>query len=448
MNPRKAKAAGRKDRPRRRKKEETYVKVPGQGRIYKRGAVWYLDYWLDGRRKQERGSSDKAEALRMLAAKRTDAERGALHFEKRQIVRFSDFVKDYVGLKAEAGSRSVRSIEGYIRHMVDYFGETPLSRIDSEMVEAYRDQRLKQRVAGMEPAELKKKLTAASVALARAKASRKPAPRTAAALEKRIAQLREQLAGEGRTMKGRSINRELATLRNVFTLARKKKRFSGDNPVQGVDFFPEPFREHHILSADEYGRLIEAADPRLRPIIQVAVRTGLRKDDILRLEWKNINTERMILRAFVSKTQTWHEQPIMGTLANILESIPKIGPYVFTNPATGTRWNDISGWWAEAKIGAGLGELDFTFHDLRANAGTRTAERAGLFAAQMLLDHKSGATTARYLNRTMESGVAAATALEDFYSTKPEEKPEPPASVTNVGQAPVTQGATLNDSIN
>ena len=31
----------------------TFVNIPGQGRIYKRGKVWYLDYWIDGTRVRE-----------------------------------------------------------------------------------------------------------------------------------------------------------------------------------------------------------------------------------------------------------------------------------------------------------------------------------------------------------------------------------------------------------
>lgn len=34
--------------------KQQFVRIPGQGRIYKRGAVWYVGYWVDGRRKQER----------------------------------------------------------------------------------------------------------------------------------------------------------------------------------------------------------------------------------------------------------------------------------------------------------------------------------------------------------------------------------------------------------
>lgn len=424
---------------------ETF-RVDGVGKIYKRGKVWYLDYTVDGRRKQERGSPNKAAALKMLGTRVTDAERGMLNFTRREVVHFSDFTETYLQHKLDQPRRkvkSLRSIRGSIRHLVEYFGNTPLSRITPEAVEKYRDHRAKQRIHGLEPAELREKIKAAKVALVLARKSKKPAPLRVVALEKRIAKLKEQLAGEGRTMKERCINRELATLKNIFNVARKKKCYHGDNPVGAVEYFPEPSRLHKILTNDEYARLIAAADPRLRPIIQVAVRTGLRKGDILRLEWKNVDMEQRRLKAWVSKTEGWHEQPIQDGLANILASIPRLGPYVFTNPRTGTRLKDIAKWWSEAKEGAGMGDEDFTFHDLRANAGTRVANEAGLFAAQMLLDHKNGATTAKYLNRTLEAGVAATKALEDFFTEEVEREP----AVTNPLQEHRHRGLTVEESI-
>lgn len=50
-----------------------FVNVPGQGRIYQRGKVWYLDYWVDDKRIRERASSNKRDALKQLGEKVTAA---------------------------------------------------------------------------------------------------------------------------------------------------------------------------------------------------------------------------------------------------------------------------------------------------------------------------------------------------------------------------------------
>jgi hypothetical protein len=101
------------------------IRIPGTGRIYKRGAVWYLDYWIDGCRKQEKGSGSKEEALRILAARRADAERGEVGFEKKQVVHFSDFADQYLEIKATGPKpkRSIRCISANVSRLKGFFGE-------------------------------------------------------------------------------------------------------------------------------------------------------------------------------------------------------------------------------------------------------------------------------------------------------------------------------------
>ena len=107
-----------------------------------------------------------------------------------------------------------------------------------------------------------------------------------------------------------------------------------------------------MLSLDEYSKLINAADPRFRPIIQVAVQTGLRKGDILSIKRKDIDFKRNILTAWVSKTQEWQTFRIGEDLASVLKAIPGTGEYLFSNPKTGTKWRDIKKWWEAAKKAA------------------------------------------------------------------------------------------------
>jgi len=383
-----------------------FVNVPGQGRIYRRGKVWYLDYWVDDKRIRERASSNKRDALKQLGEKATDAGRGTLVSLKRKIVHFSDFAEQYIEIIANRPKpvRNIRTVRGHIVHLKTFFGERPLSRITPELVEAYQKLRIEQKVI------IKRKL-----------------------------ETKEE--NPARRIKGTTINRELATLRNLFNVARKKKLFQGLNPVADVTFYQETRRQHKILSIEEYSRLIRAADTRLRPIIQVAVRTGLRRNDILSLKRKNIDFNRMLLTAWVSKTQEWQTFRMGEDLAAILKAIPGTGEYIFTNPKTGTKWNDIKKWWESAKKKAGLDAPGLLiFHDLRANAGIRVEEKAGRFAAQTLLNHKSQKTTERYLHLTPERDQAAAKALADFFQMEPEERG------TNVAQDPVPIDANTSVS--
>jgi integrase len=380
-----------------------FVNVPGQGRIYRRGKIWWLDYWIDDKRIRERGSHNKTEALKQLGQRATDAGRGTLVSMKKKIVHFSDFADQYLEIIVNRPKpvRSIRSVRGYMAHLKAFFGERPLSRITPELVEAYQKLRIEEAITTNRKREAKEKQPV-------------------------------------RKMKGSSINRELATLRNLFNVARKKKLFQGINPVTDIAFYPESRRQHKILSLDEYARLIKAADPRLRPIIQVAVRTGLRKNDILNLKRKGIDFDRMILTAWVSKTQEWQPFRMGEDLAKILKAIPGTGEYIFTNPETGTKWTDVKKWWTATKKKAGLDAPGLLrFHDLRANAGIRVEEKAGRLAAQTLLNHKSQRTTEIYLHLTPERDQAAAKALADFFSMTPEE------CGTSVAQTPGRESASV-----
>ena len=360
------------------------VKIPGQGRVYKRGTKWYIDYWAGGRRVRESAGGNMGGAMKLLAKRSEDPSAAPA----KKLVPFSAFADTYLELKGSGPKprRSIRSIRGYINHLKAFFGDRPLARITAEMVEAYRDKRSEDAARPSDPE---------------------------------------------RKMKGASINRELATLRNIFSTARKKSLFGGSNPVSDVAFFPEHRRDHKILDAGELKRLLDAADQRLRPIIQVAFLTGLRKSDVLGLKRRDVHFDRGFLTAWVSKTQEWKSFAMGEELAAILKAVPGKGEFIFMNPETETRWNDIKKWWMAAKKTAGLDAPGLLrFHDLRANCGTRVNERAGLYAAQTILGHKSQKTTQNYLQVPPERAQVAAQVLADFLKVASE------TPGTNVAQAP------------
>ncbi|MCX7429210.1 MAG: hypothetical protein NTW96_26735, partial [Planctomycetia bacterium] len=128
---------------------EQFISVPGVGRIYRRGKVWYLDYWANGVRIREKSGGNKESALRELGTKTSDVSRGNLGFlEKKKVVHFSDYADEYLKIKVAGPkpSRSIRSIRGYVSHLKDFFGELPLSRITIDLVEKYAAKRINDKV--------------------------------------------------------------------------------------------------------------------------------------------------------------------------------------------------------------------------------------------------------------------------------------------------------------
>jgi len=382
-----------------KQKSERNLSIPGQGRIYKRGAVWYIDYWVDGMRKREKASGDKQAALSILAAKRTDVERGALGFEKKQVVHFADFADEYLKIKAE--KRSIRSIKGYVKHLKANFGELPLSRITPELVEQYKQQRLKDKVV------VKKKTT--------------------------------------RTTKGPSINRELAILKNLFNTAKKMRRFRGENPVEGISYFPEQSRDY-VLSKEEVGRLLAAAGEPLRKIILIALNTGLRKGEILSLRWSQVNLAERVISFARTKSTKFLRVPINAVVEGVLSSIERTGDYVFPG-----RWGkghlaDSKQPFNAARVAAGLPDLHS--HDLRHCAGTyMSAAGVPLTTIQQILGHRDIRTTNRYINLNDENRRKAVDALAAVFMN-PQKSAGPENSGTNVAQAQNSKDLTIKLSVN
>lgn len=342
--------------------------VAGQGRVFKRGKIWYVDFGVDGRRKRMSASGDKGEALKMLAAKRTDILRGTLGFEKKQVLLFSDFAEAYKKIKAE--TLSIRSVEVRVGHLVRFFRDIPMSKITPQMVEEYKQKRLKQKVKVAKDAPI-------------------------------------------RTVKGSSVNRELATLKNMFNVALRQRRFRRENPVSSVSFLPEQARDY-VLSREEVGRLLEAADERLKKIILIALNMGLRKGEILSLKWSQINYNDGVISFARTKSIKFLRVPMNSVVLGVLESIERKGDYVFSGRWGRGHLSDSKQPFGAAREKAGLSEL--RFHDLRHCAGTYMA-MAGvpLATVQQILGHRDIKTTTRYINPNDENRRKAVDALAALF---------------------------------
>ena len=325
--------------------------------VYKRGHVWWICFYADGRQVREGVSGSRREAEAALDARKTDIRRGEFrHIPKRERVTFDEAVKEYKVEKV--GKRSLRRDEASFKKLRRAFAFKRLEQITAKDVEAYKRKR----------------------------------------------------AGE---VSGATTNRELALLKCLFNVAIGKGRVSA-NPVKGVKFFQEaPRRGERVLSNLEIEHLIEAAAPHLRPILAVALFTGLRKGDILALRPEALDFERHVVRIMMQKTGDPVEIPMHPMLESILLGVLTAretpGLYVFmsSRPArkTGetTRLTDIKNAFRGALERSGLADRGYCFHDIRRTFAS-TLYRSGvpLLTVSKLLGHRSVKTTERYLGVKLE----------------------------------------------
>ncbi len=76
--------------------------------------------------------------------------------------------------------------------------------------------------------------------------------------------------------------RELACLNFIFNNAIRNGK-AERNPVRGVERPPENNKRDMVLTAEEYAWLLACCAPHIKPIVQVAYHTGMRRGEILKL---------------------------------------------------------------------------------------------------------------------------------------------------------------------
>jgi len=191
-------------------------------------------------------------------------------------------------------------------------------------------------------------------------------------------------------------NRYIQTLKCFFNRCIDWEKME-TNPCRGIRLYPEMPRTHW-LGAAQIKVLLEKCSDRVRPIVQVALLTGLRIGDILRLTWDQIHFEESLIRITQSKTQIPLLMPISRTLEKILRGI-----------AQDANCRNVFHWRGKPLRRFGWLRTDFTeairaaglegtrFHDLRHTAATQL-RRLGrdLQVVQQLLGHRSIRMTLRY----------------------------------------------------
>ncbi len=173
----------------------------------------------------------------------------------------------------------------------------------------------------------------------------------------------------------KTVNRYLAVLGHVLTIARKEWHWISHHPMAEVKKLPEGVGRVRYLSDDERGRLLAetAKDPQLHTLVVLALSTAARAGELLALTWHDVDFKdgRVLLR------KTKNAQPrtiwVRGEALRVLKEHGKIrrldDDHVFRSQ-TGKRY-DYHDAFEMACTAAAV--TDFHFHDLRHSAATYLA---------------------------------------------------------------------------
>ena len=141
-----------------------------------------------------------------------------------------------------------------------------------------------------------------------------------------------------------------------------------------------------------------AASADLKPILVIAVETGLRKEELLGLTLASIDLRRRELRLTVTKTGRPRQVPVspraLETIKELLERSRPRSPYLFCKP-DGSRVGDPKKAFSGACRRAGID--DIRFHDLRHTFASWFVQDGGdLYRLSRILGHATLQMSARY----------------------------------------------------
>ena len=221
-----------------------------------------------------------------------------------------------------------------------------------------------------------------------------------------------------------TVNRELALLRHLLVLAHE---WGHVDKVPKIRMEREPEGRLRFLTVEEIARLLAAcrasAHPDLAAVVIVALNTGMRKGEILGLEWDRVDFSRGVLLLERTKSGRRREVPMNDAVDAVLSGRP--GPRegrVFSGRSVRKAFERAV---REAKL------EDFRFHDLRHTAASYLVMRGGSLAdVKAVLGHSDVKMTMRYAHLSPEH-LRGAVARLDGLAPAPDQgaKPAPkPAS--------------------
>jgi len=201
-----------------------------------------------------------------------------------------------------------------------------------------------------------------------------------------------------------TINRYLTILKRMFNVAIEWG-YAKDNPVKGVKFFSEKDTlRQRILTTDEEDRLLEAASAHLKPILTIALHTGMRRGEILNLRWNQVDLGTGEIRVEKTKSGKTRIVDVNSFLLKELfklKNVKNCSGYLFLNPRTGKPYRKLQTSFCGACRRAGIKNL--RFHDLRHTFASRLVGKGvDLIRVKEILGHSTVKITERYTHTNRE----------------------------------------------
>lgn len=213
-----------------------------------------------------------------------------------------------------------------------------------------------------------------------------------------------------------SVNRQLGVLRCMFNKTVSWEKLH-DNPMKSVQFYPEPEGRLRFLEKEQIKTLIENCSTRLRPIVIVAIYTGMRRGEILNLHWQDVDFKRNVITLLDTKSGPQRKLPMNALVQKTLQELDRnpLSPFVFCYEK-GERIQDVRKSFSTALEKSGI--INFHFHDLRHTfASQLVMAGVDLNTVRELMGHKDIKMTLRYAHLAPSHKQQAVEALAGAIDT-------------------------------
>jgi integrase len=326
--------------------------------VFKKGRHWYIDYYVKGVRKRKKIGPSKQVAELALAQVEVKIAKGEYLgiYEEKKVI-FRQFAQEYLGY-----SQANKSLTSYRRDRItidrwltSFFGDQYLFQITLADAERYKQQRLER----VDPA---------------------------------------------------TVNKELNCLKAMLNKA-VAWGYLQTHPLRGMKGLKELPGRLRYLTPDEKARLLDAcASPSyLRPIVDLAMHTGMRRSEILGLRWADVDLRRRTITLTHTKNNERRVIPVNDTVAATLKALPRHLDTDLLFPAVNGPMVTRAFWRACRK--ARLPNL--RFHDLRHTFASYLAMGGfNLRTIQQLLGHRDLRMTSRYAHLSADHLQQAVKSLD------------------------------------
>ena len=376
-----------------------------KGNIYAR--IQFIDEITGKRKEKLRRAKNRTHARELIKKMRDELTSGGQTALESDKLTFNQVAEQYKRVKLippvfqngikVSGKRSYQDQIYLLKPLKKIFGRKAIRNIKPSDLEAYKAERLNT------PVVIEKKV-------------KKPNPkkeRRKFIYEKVEVSRRRSIA---------SVNRELSLLRQIFVFALSEDYILRNPFVRATKIIStaaEVSRER-VLSFDEETRLLAACDAEsrkhIKPIIITALDTAMRKGELLKLRWRDIDLISGVItvQATNAKTEKTRSFGMTERVKTELSNLWLMSPKDENILVFGIKSNFNRSWKSALKE-AGLDKTDLHFHDLRHTAITRMI-RGGLPTSEVMKvsGHTEMKTFQRYVNLTNESVTALASLLDSY----------------------------------